>query len=148
MADLVTKAPDLDSVSWNSNGSVRISWTNNAITGATYSSIEVSARVAGGAPRAIFTISGSAINTRTADIASNSALVWDVGADYVLTLRAFGPAGWSLPSSGNTAMPMEAPFTAPATAPAAAQPRVEISSNMFFTSFHLPEAHGRGAVKA
>ena len=31
---------------------------------------------------------------------------------------------------------------------AAAQPRVEISSNMFFTSFHLPEAHGKGAVKA
>ena len=26
--------------------------------------------------------------------------MWDVGADYVLTLRAFGPAGWSLPSSG------------------------------------------------
>lgn len=102
MADLVTKAPDLDSVSWNSNGSVRISWTNNAITGATYSSIEVSARVAGGAPRAIFTISGSAINTRTADIASNSAIGWGVGADYVLTLRAFGPAGWSLPSSGKT----------------------------------------------
>mgnify|MGYP000833968913 CR=1 FL=1 len=35
-----------------------------------------------------------------------------------------------------------------ATAPAAAQPRVEISSNMFFTSFHLPKAHGKGAVKA
>lgn len=102
MADLVTKAPDLDSVSWNSDGSVHISWTNNAVTGATYSSIEVSARVAGGAPRAIFTISGSAINARTADIASNSAIVWDVGADYVLTLRAFGPAGWSLPSSGKT----------------------------------------------
>lgn len=127
MADITTTAPSIESVSWNTNGSVHIVWENHAATGATYTSIEVSARLATSGSRiAIATISGSAINTKTADIASNSAIVWNVGADYVITMRAYGPAGWSPLSSPKTlsGLTTARPSISSATRPAAATGQV------------------------
>ena len=109
MAD-TTDAPTLVSATRNADGSIRVTWENNAKTGATYGEVSFHARVAGatGAYTRIGNVTGSGINTRSYNLykAPNGA-AFQPGVGYDIALRAAGPAGESAYSSSRTVPAMQ-----------------------------------------
>ena len=110
MADITTDAPTLVSATRNSDGSIRVTWENNAKTGATYGEVSFHARVAGatGAYTRIGNVTGAGINTRSYNLykAPNGA-AFQPGVGYDIALRAAGPAGESAYSSSRTVAAMQ-----------------------------------------
>ena len=110
MADITTDAPTLVSATRNADGSIRVTWENNAKTGATYGEVSFHARVAGatGAYTRIGNVTGSGINTRSYNLyrAPNGA-AFQPGVGYDIALRAAGPAGESAYSSSRTVPAMK-----------------------------------------
>ena len=110
MADITTDAPTLVSATRNADGSIRVTWENNAKTGATYGEVSFHARVAGatGAYTRIGNVTGSGINTRSYNLykAPNGA-AFQPGVGYDIALRAAGPAGESAYSSSRTVPAMQ-----------------------------------------
>ena len=110
MADITTDAPTLVSATRNADGSIRVTWENNAKTGATYGEVSFHARVAGatGAYTRIGNVTGAGINTRSYNLykAPNGA-AFQPGVGYDIALRAAGPAGESAYSSSRTVAAMQ-----------------------------------------
>lgn len=110
MADITTDAPTLVSATRNADGSIRVTWENNAKTDATYGEVSFHARVTGatGAYTRIGNVTGTGINTRSYNLykAPNGA-AFQVGVGYDIALRAAGPAGESAYSSSRTVPAMQ-----------------------------------------
>lgn len=110
MADITTDAPTLVSATRNADGSIRVTWENNAKSGATYGEVSFHARVAGatGAYTRIGNVTGAGINTRSYNLhkAPNGA-AFQPGVGYDIALRAAGPAGESAYSSSRTVPAMQ-----------------------------------------
>lgn len=110
MADITTDAPTLVSATRNADGSIRVTWENNAKTGATYGEVSFHARVAGatGAYTRIGNVTGAGINTRSYNLykAPNGA-AFQPSVGYDIALRAAGPAGESAYSSSRTVAAMQ-----------------------------------------
>ena len=113
MAD-VTKAPVLDTLTRNPDGSLRFTWTNHATTSGYYTSIQVLARVAGGGVfTGVNTLGYPAISNRVYNqYTKPGGGVFLPNVGYELQLRAYGPLGWSAYSNIRSVPAMKTPTPA------------------------------------
>lgn len=110
MAD-VTKAPVLDTLTRNADGSLRFTWTNHATTSGYYTSIQVLARVVGGGVfTGVNTLGYPAISNRYYNqYTKPGGGAFDPAVGYEMQLRAYGPLGWSAYSNIRSVPATETP---------------------------------------
>lgn len=112
MADEVTQAPNLLTMTRQADGSIRFTWENNVPSGLqTYTTIQVGMRVAGaGTFTGVNTLGYPDISNQFyAQYTAPGGGFPKPGTGYEMALRAYGPAGWSVWSNTRAVPAMETP---------------------------------------